>query len=103
MTEVAAAMGIANLVNLELFIATNRRVYQAYRQGIGAIRGLQLLAQDERESCSYQYIVVEMGDDFRISRDRIIEILHVESSRAGTSGQGVTICNPTAPTTRTLV
>jgi dTDP-4-amino-4,6-dideoxygalactose transaminase len=31
MTEAAAAMGIANLVKLELFIATNRRVYQAYR------------------------------------------------------------------------
>jgi dTDP-4-amino-4,6-dideoxygalactose transaminase len=79
LTEIAAAMGLTNLENLDEFVAVNRRNYQRYREAIASVHGLSLLAYDDAERHNYQYIVVEVAPYFPASRDRIIEVLHAEN------------------------
>ena len=79
MTEIAAAMGLTNLEDMDEFVAINRRNYQCYRDAIGAIPGLSVLEYDESERNNFQYVVVEVAPYFPVSRDRIIEVLHAEN------------------------
>jgi dTDP-4-amino-4,6-dideoxygalactose transaminase len=79
MTEMAAAMGLTNLEDLDSFVAINRRNYDLYRRGIEDINGLSLLKYDESEANNYQYIVAEVGSEYPVSRDAIVEALHAEN------------------------
>jgi dTDP-4-amino-4,6-dideoxygalactose transaminase len=79
MTEMAAAMGLTNLEDLDSFVAINRRNYGLYRRGIEKINGLSLLKYDESEANNYQYIVAEVGPEYPLSRDTIVEALHAEN------------------------
>jgi dTDP-4-amino-4,6-dideoxygalactose transaminase len=79
MTEIAAAMGLTNLEDLDDFVATNRRNYQCYRDAIASIPGLSMLEYDESERNNYQYVVVEVAPYFPVSRDRIVDVLHAEN------------------------
>ena len=79
MTEIAAAMGLTNLEDLDDFVAINRRNYQCYQDAIASVPGLSLLEYDESERNNYQYVVVEVAPYFPISRDRIVEVLHAEN------------------------
>lgn len=79
MTEIAAAMGLTNLENLDEFVACNRRNYQLYRDEIGQIPWLSILEYDESAKNNYQYIVVEVSPEFPVPRDGIIEVLHAEN------------------------
>ena len=79
LTEIAAAMGLTNFESLDSFVAINRKNYEAYRHGISELNGLKLLAYDESERNNFQYIVLQVGPEFPISRDRIVDILHAEN------------------------
>jgi dTDP-4-amino-4,6-dideoxygalactose transaminase len=79
LAEIAAAMGLTNLESLDSFVAINRRNYETYRNRIAALGGLRLLTYDESEANNFQYIVVEVGADFPVSRDRIVDTLHAEN------------------------
>lgn len=79
MTEIAAAMGLTNLEELDEFVATNKANYDAYRAEIGPLRGLSMLEFDEKESNNYQYIVLEVSPEFPLSRDKLVEALHAEN------------------------
>ena len=79
MTEIAAAMGLTNLEDLNDFVALNRRNYQCYKDAIATIPGLSLLEYDESERNNFQYVVAEVAPYFPISRDRIVEVLHAEN------------------------
>jgi dTDP-4-amino-4,6-dideoxygalactose transaminase len=79
MTEIAGAMGLTNLEDLDEFVATNRRNYQCYREAIALVPGLSVLEYDESERNNYQYVVMEVAPYFPVSRDRIIEVLHAEN------------------------
>ena len=79
MTEIAAAMGLTNLEDLDDFVAINRRNYQCYRDAIAAVPGLSLLQYNESERNNYQYVVLEVAPYFPVSRDRIVEVLHAEN------------------------
>ena len=79
LTEIAAAMGLTNLESLDSFVAINKKNYEAYRDGIAGLNGLKLLAYDESERNNFQYIVLEVGPEFPVSRDRIVDILHAEN------------------------
>lgn len=82
MTEICAAMGLTNLEDLDTFLSINKRNYDAYKQGLSAIPGLKLIEFDETEKCNRQYIVVEVGDDYPLSRDELMEKLHAQNIRA---------------------
>jgi dTDP-4-amino-4,6-dideoxygalactose transaminase len=79
MTEIAAAMGVTNLENLDSFVSINRRNYQCYRGEIAPLSGFSILGYDESEQNNFQYIVLEVPPSFHMSRDRIIEILQAEN------------------------
>lgn len=78
MTEVAAAMGLVNFDALDQFIERNRANYLCYRDGLRDVPHLSVIDYDEHEQNNYQYVVLQLGADFPISRDRLIEVLHVE-------------------------
>jgi len=79
MVEVCAAMGLTNLEYIDTVIAANLHNYNAYREGIVDIPGLSLLTYDESERNNYQYVVLEVGDDFPVLRDILIAALHAEN------------------------
>jgi dTDP-4-amino-4,6-dideoxygalactose transaminase len=79
MTEIAAAMGLTNLEDMDDFVAINRRNYRCYREAIASIPGLSVLEYDESEQNNYQYVVIEVAPYFPVSRDRIVEVLHAEN------------------------
>src|SRR2546422_6029358 len=72
MAEIAAAMGLTNLEDLDNFVTINRRNYQCYRDGITPLYGLTILEYNESEQNNYQYVVLEVSPGFHASRDRII-------------------------------
>lgn len=79
LTEVCAAMGLANLEGIDDVVATNRRNYAAYQAALAGIPGLSLLPYDLREQNNYQYVVVEVGPEFGVSRDDLVKALQGEN------------------------
>jgi dTDP-4-amino-4,6-dideoxygalactose transaminase len=80
MTEVCAAMGLTNLECIIDLVAVNRRNYEAYREGLAGIRGVELIAYDPEEHGNYQYIVAEVdGSAAGLTRDHLVELLHAEN------------------------
>jgi dTDP-4-amino-4,6-dideoxygalactose transaminase len=79
MTEISAAMGLTNLEHIGEFVAANRRNYDAYREGLAGIPGVRLLNYDAEEQNNYQYIVVEIADGMRQTRDALVAALHAEN------------------------
>jgi dTDP-4-amino-4,6-dideoxygalactose transaminase len=79
MTEMAAAMGLTNLDEIDRFVEVNRRNHQLYADGIARIDGLSLLKYDTAERNNFQYVVIEVAPAFPVSRDRIVEVLHAEN------------------------
>jgi dTDP-4-amino-4,6-dideoxygalactose transaminase len=80
MPEICAAMGLTNLDRIDDLIETNRRNYEAYRQHLSSIQGLQLYAYNENERCNFQYVVVEVDEnELGLNRDELVEALHAEN------------------------
>lgn len=79
MVEVCAAMGLTNLEFIETVIETNRSIYYAYKDAISSIPNIKMITYDEAEHNNYQYVVIEVGENFPKSRDEIIDILHAEN------------------------
>jgi len=79
MIEIAAAMGLVNLDAIDSVIEANRNNHHTYRQQLDGLPGIRLLAFDETERNNYQYVVMEVGTECTVSRDRIIEALHAEN------------------------
>ena len=79
LTEIAAAMGLTNLDDIDHFMAVNRRNHQLYEAAVSGINALRLLTYDEHQRNNYQYVVVEVDPAFPATRNRVIEILHAEN------------------------
>jgi len=79
MIEIAAAMGLVNLDAIDSVVEANRNNHHTYRQQLDGLPGIRLLAFDETERNNYQYVVMEVGTECTVSRDRIIEALHAEN------------------------
>ena len=79
LNEIHAAMALANLDELDKVVTANLRNYRCYQSGLKSIRGIQLLDFDESYNTSYKNIVVEVLDEWPLSRDLTIEILNAEN------------------------
>jgi dTDP-4-amino-4,6-dideoxygalactose transaminase len=80
MSEISAAMGLTSLESMERFIAVNYRNYKQYQCELARLPGVSMMAYDETERSNYQYIVLYIDETrSRISRDRLIEVLHAEN------------------------
>jgi dTDP-4-amino-4,6-dideoxygalactose transaminase/glycosyltransferase involved in cell wall biosynthesis len=62
MSEVAAAMGLTQLEELDALIARNRRNYHLYRDLLRGLPGVTLVPYDETARNNYQYIVLEVDE-----------------------------------------
>jgi dTDP-4-amino-4,6-dideoxygalactose transaminase len=79
MTEICAAMGLTELESMDDFIATNRKNYYAYREGLEGIPGVTLTRYDEAERCNFHYIIIEIDEAAGLGRDQLIAALHAEN------------------------
>jgi dTDP-4-amino-4,6-dideoxygalactose transaminase len=80
MTEVCAAMGLTSLEGIDELIATNRRNYLAYREGLAGLPGISLIDYSDGERNNYQYVVVEVDEAVAgLSRDELVGVLHAEN------------------------
>ncbi len=79
MTEICAAMGLANLEAIDDLILTNRKNYECYRTSLARIPGLCLMEYPSDEKCNFQYIVVEVQDNAKATRDFLVELLHAHN------------------------
>lgn len=79
MTEICAAMGLANLASIDEVIATNRHNHDTYGQHLAGIDGVNLIGYDANERNNYHYVVVELDDTFPASRDEVVAALHAEN------------------------
>jgi dTDP-4-amino-4,6-dideoxygalactose transaminase len=79
MIEIAAAMGLVNLHALDRVIDANLRNYRVYQRELADLPGISLLSFDQSERNNYQYVVMEVGAECPVSRDRIIQALHAEN------------------------
>ncbi|MDF7825666.1 DegT/DnrJ/EryC1/StrS family aminotransferase [Pontiellaceae bacterium B12227] len=82
MSEICAAMGLVNLEELASVLETNKRNYHAYKTGLDTTPGLTLIEFNENEKCNRQYVVVEVGADYPMTRDELMEQLHAHNIRA---------------------
>jgi dTDP-4-amino-4,6-dideoxygalactose transaminase len=78
MNEAHAAMALAGLLDLPAQAERNRQRYEAYRDMLGSLPGISLLAFDEHEHCSYKNIVVRLSAEWPLSRADTLSILHGE-------------------------
>ncbi len=79
MIEIAAAMGLVNFDNLDSVIQRNEQNHRAYQQGLEGLQGLGLFEFDGAEKNNFQYVVLEVAEDCPVSRDEIVEALHIEN------------------------
>jgi dTDP-4-amino-4,6-dideoxygalactose transaminase len=79
LNEMHAAMTLASLDDLQNQVDRNRERYYTYRTSLDAIPGIRLLEFDERYQTGYKNIVVELLDDWPLSREHTIEILNAEN------------------------
>jgi dTDP-4-amino-4,6-dideoxygalactose transaminase len=80
MTEIAAAMGLCCLDQMDEFTAINRRNYLSYAECLNGVPGIAVVSYREFEQGNYQYVVIEVDEDVcSRSRDEIVGALHAEN------------------------
>ncbi|MFO0427090.1 MAG: aminotransferase class I/II-fold pyridoxal phosphate-dependent enzyme [Planctomyces sp.] len=79
-TEICAAMGLTSLESMAEFIQCNKKNYETYRHFLDGIPGIRLCQYDEKESCNFQYVVIEVDEKMSgISRDVLVAVLTAEN------------------------
>ena len=79
MTEISAAMGIVNLENIDQIIEANRINYEAYRENLKNIPGVNLIEYPRNEKVNYQYIIIEVDPVISgLNRDKLSVVLEAE-------------------------
>jgi dTDP-4-amino-4,6-dideoxygalactose transaminase len=79
LNEMHAAMSLASLDDVESQVARNRARYHTYRSSLSTVSGIRLLEFNEKFKTGYKNIVVEILDDWPLSRDETISILNADN------------------------
>jgi len=79
LNEMHAAMTLASLDGLDEQVARNRELYYTYKRLLPAIRGIRLVEFDENFRAGYKNIVVELLDEWPLTRADTISILNAEN------------------------
>lgn len=80
MSEVSAAMGIANLQLMDQLVAHNRQIFEAYRSVLGRDERIRLYPFNLSERRNLQYVVLEVvNDDDSLTRDELVWALAAEN------------------------
>lgn len=75
LTNLQAAMGLAQLEQLEQFIATKRANYEYYKKAFEQIDGLTILDFKDDIRPNYWFYALYCGKEYAMSRDEIIQYL----------------------------
>lgn len=75
LTNLQAAMGLAQLEQLEHFIATKRANYEYYKKAFGQIDGLTLLEFKDNIRPNFWFYALYCGKEYPMNRDEIIKYL----------------------------
>lgn len=75
MTNLQAALGIAQLEQLEQFIATKKENYNLYKKYINSIDGLTILDFRDDIRPNYWFYSLYCDEDYSLNRDEIIKYL----------------------------
>lgn len=78
LNEMHAALALANLDNIDSFAAHNREVYEAYQMHIPAVAGIRLVEFDVTLRTSFKNIVIELLDEWPLSRAMTLRLLEAE-------------------------
>jgi len=78
LNEIHAAMALASLDDIDEQVSHNRQRYDTYRRLLSAIPGMRLLEFDERYLTGYKNIVVELLDEWPLTRADTLQILNEE-------------------------
>ncbi len=78
LNEIHAAMALSSLDGVEDQVARNRQRYETYRGLLAAVSGMRLVEFDERHRPGYKNIVVELLDEWPLTRADTINILNAE-------------------------
>ncbi|ADL52106.1 LegC family aminotransferase [Clostridium cellulovorans] len=76
MTNLQAALGKAQLQQLEDFIKTKEKNYEAYKKGIENIKGLSILPFNKNIRSNKWFYSLFIADDFKYSRDELLKHLN---------------------------
>lgn len=79
LTNLQAALGIAQLEQLEQFIATKKSNYEHYKKAFEQIEGLTLLDFKEDIRPNFWFYALYCGKEFPLSRNEIIRYLSSKS------------------------
>lgn len=79
LSEPHAALGLASLDQFDEFVAINRRNYEAYRDALATVPGLELLEHDLDRPGNFQYVIVRVdANRSGVDRDWIQRVLEAE-------------------------
>lgn len=78
LNEVHAAMALAGMDDLEDQVARNRERYHTYQRLLAPLPGIRLLEFDESQRPGYKNIVVEILEDWPLSRADTVSVLNAE-------------------------
>jgi perosamine synthetase len=83
MTNLQAALGVAQLEQLEEFIATKRENYELYKSSIEDINGLEILdfRQGTRSNCWFYSLKIN-DDAYPMNRDELLKYLNKNNIQA---------------------
>lgn len=79
MIEVCAAMGLTNLESYADVIDSNTRNHASYAAALAGIPGISLLSYSPHDRNSHHYVVIEVDENCRASRDQIVSALQAEN------------------------
>ena len=75
MTNLQAALGLAQLEQLEDFIKTKKRNYEYYKKELNDVDGLKILDFKEDIRPNYWFYGLYIEDSFKLNRDELISYL----------------------------
>jgi len=72
MTEICAAMGLANLEVIDQVITVNKRNHEAYTRELQGVPGVSVLAIDQDNKSNFQYVVMLIDETCPTSRQEVL-------------------------------
>lgn len=75
MTNIQAALGLAQLEQLERFIDIKKNNYEMYKSELKSVQGLNLLDFKENIRPNYWFYALYVDSDYALNRDQVIQYL----------------------------
>lgn len=78
MSNLQAALGLAQLERIEEFVNCKRQIFQWYQQGLGDVDGINMNVEKPYAKINYWMTSLTLNKDFGINRDDLMQVLKKE-------------------------